>query len=170
MNTNRLSPLTVEHLNGNDFAAFGTAVLEPQLSPTSSGAGFQCWFGVGTLKGEDFRLGQVIARKPPGGIVEMERHDHAEMLLPVTGALVQVVAPRGDFNNLDEHPPAFAARAFLIRPGQAVLIEAGTWHAAAVPVEESTLYYFAAVPDEPDTAGGRWMPFDKQVCFELDFG
>lgn len=161
--------LSVEGLSEAEFAAFGTAILEPAVEPTSHGDGFQCWFGVGTLRGHDFRLGQVVAEKPAHGITKMERHDHAEFLLPVTGPLVQVVAPAGDFSNADECPAGAAARAFLIEPGESVVIEAGTWHAAAVPVEATTLYYFAAVPDVPGTPGGLWMPFDRQQCFELNF-
>ena len=160
--------LRVEQLSESGFAQFGTAIVEPTAAPTSHGDGFECWFGVGTLEGRDFRLGQVVSTKPAGGITKMERHDHAEFLLPVTGPLVQVVAPAGDFSNAQERPTGVAARAFRIEPGESVIIEAGTWHAAAVPVEASTLYYFAAVPDVPGTPGGVWMPFDEQQCFELD--
>ena len=169
MNTAPRSLLAVEKLSRDEFQSFGTAVLEPQDSPTSCGEGFECWFGVGTLNGLDFQVGQVIAQKPPGGITRMERHDHPELLLPITGAVVQVVAPRGDFADLEDCPDGAAARAFLIEPGEAVLIDSGTWHAAAVPVDEKTLYYFAAVPDEPGTAGGAWMPFSGHERFELSF-
>ena len=55
-----------------------------------------CWFNVAELTGQDLKLGQVIARRGDGTVEAMERHPDVEFLVPVTGPLIQVVAPGRD--------------------------------------------------------------------------
>jgi ureidoglycolate hydrolase len=147
-----LLPLTREA-----FAPFGQAVPRPTGAPTSFGESFDCWFGVGTLHGADLRLGQVVARRPcDGRITAMERHPDIEMLMPATGPLIQVVAPGRDLGDARERPCAEEAVAFLIEPGEAVVVAPGVWHAAALPAAGETLYWFAGLPHAPEPGRQDW--------------
>ena len=153
-------PLTA--LTREAFAPFGQAVPRPAGPPTSSGAAFDCWFGVGTLHGADLRMGQVLARRPEGGVVEaMERHPDIELLMPATAALVQVVAPGRNLADAAERPRAEEAVAFLLQPGEAVIVAPGVWHAPAMPVDAEAFYWFAGLPHPPEAGRGAsaWIAF-----------
>lgn len=157
-----LQPLTREA-----FAPFGQAVPRPEGRPTSFGDSFDCWFGVGTLHGADLRLGQVAARRPADGrITAMERHPDIELLMPATGPLIQVVAPGRDLRDAGEQPRAEEALAFLIAPGEAVVVAPGVWHAAALPAETETLYWFAGLPHapEPGREASPWIAFAGEAA------
>lgn len=152
----------VRPLTREAFAPFGQAVPKPAGRPTSAGEAFDCWFGVGTLHGRDLRLGQVLARRPAGGVVEaMERHPDIELLMPATGPLVQVVAPGRDLADPLEQARAGEAVAFLLEPGEAVVVAPGVWHAAAMPAGPETLYWFAGLPHlpEPGREASPWIAF-----------
>lgn len=162
-------PLT--RLTREAFAPFGQAVPVPEGPPTSFGESFDCWFGVGTLHGSNLHLGQVRARRPADGcITTMERHPDIELLMPAAGALIQVVAPGRDLADASEQPRAEEAVAFLIAPGEAVVVAPGVWHAAALPADDETLYWFAGLPHAPEK--GReatpWIAFAEDAAVTLE--
>lgn len=162
--------LDIRPLDKDVFAPFGQAVPRPAGPPTSTGDGFDCWFGVGTLFGRDLRLGQVAARRPTGGcIAAMERHPDIELLMPATSPLVQVVAPGRDLADPQEEPDAGQAIAFLLQPGEAVVIAPGVWHAAALPACEETLYWFAGLPHAPEAGreASPWIGFAGGAVLRL---
>ena len=154
--------IRVEPLTPSRFAPYGQAILKPSDAPTSAGEGWQCWFGVGALSAPGLRLGQVVTRRGDGCVRAMERHPDEEFLLPIDGPIVQVVAIPGDLANPKDQPDANQVAAFRLEPGEAVVIAPGVWHAAAMPVAEQSLYYFAALPHPPEP--GRddpWIPFRR---------
>ncbi|MGY8994881.1 MAG: ureidoglycolate lyase [Alphaproteobacteria bacterium] len=158
-NTNdalNLIPLTAE-----GFAPFGRAVPMPSGSPTSKGAGFDCWFNVAELTGQNLKLGQVVARRGDGSVRVMERHPDIELLVPITGPMIQVVAPGRDLTDATEQPRAEEAIAFVLQPGEAAVVAPGVWHSAAMPVDEETLYMFAGLPHapEPGREASPWISF-----------
>ncbi len=149
-------------LNRDAFAPYGQAMPRPSGKPTSFGDAFDCWFGVGTLHGADLHMGQVTARRPQGSrVATMERHPDIELLMPATGPLVQVVAPGRDLADATEQPRADEAIAFLLQPGEAVIVAPGVWHAAAMPVAGETFYWFAGLPHppEPGREASAWIAF-----------
>jgi len=148
-------------LSAEAFAPFGQAVTLPAGSPSSFGEHFDCWFNMAELTGQDLKLGQVIARRGEGIVTTMERHPDVEFLLPVTGPLIQVVAPGRDIADNNEQPEAAEAIAFLLQPGEAVVVAPGVWHAAAMPVAGETLYMFAGLPQapEPGREASPWISF-----------
>ena len=152
-------------LSAEAFEPFGRAVTLPSGSPSSFGDHFDCWFNMAELTGRDLKLGQVIARRGEGIVATMERHPDIEFLLPVTGPLIQVVAPGRDLADNHEAPDAAEAIAFLLHPGEAVVVAPGVWHAAAMPVTEETLYMFAGLPHapEPGREASPWIPFDASA-------
>jgi len=148
-------------LEADAFAPFGRAVALPDGPPTSAGKGFDCWFGMAELDARDLRLGQVRAFATDGTVTTMERHPDLELLIAVTGPLVQVVAPGRDLDDATEEPDADKAVAFRMEPGEAVVIAPGVWHAAALPVENETFYLFAGLPHppEPGREASPWIGF-----------
>jgi hypothetical protein len=119
----------------------------PSGSPTSKGAGFDCWFNVAELTGQNLKLGQVVARRGDGSVRVMERHPDIELLVPITGPMIQVVAPGRDLTDATEQPRAEEAIAFVLQPGEAV--------------DEETLYMFAGLPHapEPGREASPWISF-----------
>jgi ureidoglycolate hydrolase len=163
--------LPLRPLSREAFAPFGQAVPRPSGRPTSFGDTFDCWFGVGTLNGTDLRLGQVAARRPGDGrITAMERHPDIELLMPAAGPLVQVVAPGRDLADAQEQPRAEESVAFLIEPGEAVIVAPGVWHAAALPAAEETLYWFAGLPHAPEHGreASPWIAFADDAWVALE--
>ena len=100
----------------------------------------------------------------------MERHPDIELLMPATGPLVQVVAPGCDLADSTERPRAEEAVAFLIAPGEAVVVAPGVWHAAALPAGAEPLYWFAGLPHrpEPGREHAPWIAFagDRVVALQ----
>jgi ureidoglycolate hydrolase len=154
--------LACQPLDADAFAPFGRAVPRPSGSPTSQGTGFDCWFNVAELTGQDLKLGQVVARRGDGTVAAMERHPDIELLVPITGPMIQVVAPGRDLADATEQPRADEAIAFVLQPGEAVVVAPGVWHSAAMPVTEETLYMFAGLPHapEPGREASPWIAFE----------
>jgi len=71
----------------------------------------------------------------------------------------------------DALPDAREARAFLLPPGTAIIMAAGTWHYAALPVGERAVYYFAIEPrpDPHDDAPNPWHPFQDGEVVQVYF-
>jgi len=164
--------VTAEELTTKGFLPFGEAVLIPQIPSPFSGKGWECWYPLGDLGDQIASVGIVIT-KPTDGVFEaMEREPSKEFLLPLTAPIVQAVAPPGDVNNPNEKPDPAAVRAFIVRPGQAIIMSAGTWHWAAMPFgDESTSYIFLGEehPPLPGRESSPWVPFlqNKKVRVEI---
>jgi len=152
------------------FAPFGEALLKPRSPGTSAGDGWECWFDIGTLHGADMRLGQVVTEPTSAPIEVMERHPDDELLVPVTGTLLQAVAPSANVNDPADRPESTATQVFRIAPGEAIIIRAGTWHAAARPLTERCLYYFAGLPHAPEPGRDHdpWVRFANEMTVVID--
>jgi ureidoglycolate hydrolase len=151
----------LQSLTAGAFEPFGRAVSQPAGNPTSRGEGFDCWFNVAELTGQNLKLGQVVAHRGDGTVTTMERHPDIEFLVPITGPMIQVVAPGRDLADATEQPRADEAIAFVLEPGEAVVVAPGVWHSAAMPVAEETLYMFAGLPHapEPGREASPWIRF-----------
>ncbi len=162
--------LPIERLTAERFAPFGQAIIKPGAVPTSCGTGWDCWFDVGRLADADLRIGQVVTQWTGEPVAVMERHPGEEFLLPVDGPLIQVVAPAGDLGDPTGRPDASAAVAFRIEPGEAVVVAPGVWHAAALPVAETALYYFTGLPHppEPGREDSSWVAFRDGVVLRIE--
>lgn len=154
-------PLSIEA-----FAPFGQAILAPTRPAKKTGEDWDCWFGLGDFSRGKHVVGIVQTRPVPGIIEAMEREPKTEFLLPITGPIIQVVALPGDLADQRLQPDAATCRAFIIRPGQAIIMSPGTWHWAGLPLEDrEILYYFVTEPHLPPA--GRetspWVPFQNNV-------
>jgi ureidoglycolate hydrolase len=85
----------------------------------------------------------------------MEREPGTELIIPVSGEIVQFVA-RGvhDTSGLDR-PDGRTARAFVVKPGSALLMNAGVWHAAAFGLNGEASYFYVAQRRKAEDSEGR---------------
>lgn len=92
----------------------------------------------------------------------MEREPEVELNWPVNASMILTVSLPGNLKNHTEQPRAEDAKAFIIEPGQIVIMHPGTWHYAALPATtESVFYYFLTKdhPREPGWENVAWIPF-----------
>ena len=148
-------------LKTEDFSPFGQAIGRQIPPGTSSGPGWECWCDIATLTEANMRLGQVLTQPANAPITVMERHPDEELLLPVTGTLLQALAKPGAMDNPAQEPDANEVMVFRIEPGEAIIIAPGVWHAAAIGLAHESLYFFAAVPHapEPGREASPWVNF-----------
>jgi ureidoglycolate lyase len=151
--------LQLEPLAKNAFSAFGEAALAAQgASPSTAGAGWFCWYPLARIRSErPLELGLVETAPVPRQVSVMERHTaRPECVLALDAPIIQVVAPA----TASDRPAAEDARAFVIEPGQAVVMAPGTWHAAAMPVgAEAVRYIFLLPAPGPAEAAEGWTMF-----------
>ena len=149
-------PLTVEA-----FTPFGKAILRPEYdeSPTKTGSNWQCWFGVEDLTPGKGSLGIVTTRWTDEAINVMEAHSARELLIPLDRPIIQAVAAPADMDNINAKPDLNTVRAFILEPGQAIMMEVGAWHYAAMSFNGEAIYYFIANKDSTDPGGtpNRWI-------------
>ena len=138
--------VVAEDLTDGHIDAFATAILVPNR-PARTGLGWDCWFGLGEMSLGRIHAG-IVRTRPAGGLVPMmERHPTTEFLVPISGPVIQPLGLPGNFDNHSEDPDPATVRAFIIQPGQAIIMHPATWHWAALPLfEEEVLYYFMTEP------------------------
>lgn len=159
-----------EELTVEGFAPYGQAILSPDLPAPTSGEDWDCWFQLGDFSPGNHAVGIVHTRPTDDLIRVMEREPKTEFLLPITGPIVQAVAKPGDLTNHEQQPDPTTVRAFIIRPGQAIIMAPGTWHWASVPLaSEEVIYYFVTEPHppEPGREESPWVPFINNDTIEL---
>jgi ureidoglycolate lyase len=150
-----------EELTPDSFAPYGRAILPPDYPATKRSGEWDCWVQLENLGPGAAGVGIVITRPSDGWVTSMEAHDRREFLLPISGPVIQAVALPASFGQPAAQPDAASVRAFIIRPGQSIVMEAGTWHWAAIPWENEVLYYFLVDINtrSPGTDDNPWIPF-----------
>lgn len=159
------APLTKE-----SFAPYGQALYVSDNHPSLSGDGWQCWSSQGFLSLGQHTVGIVKLQRTNSIITAMERERSTEFLLAVDGSIIQTVALPDSLDDPHARPNAATVRAFIIQPGQGVIMAPGTWHYAALPLQETALYYYVAEPYIPpaDNPGrSPWIPFLNDACIEV---
>jgi ureidoglycolate lyase len=158
-----------EPLSAEAFRPFGQTVM-PELGaePDLSGSTWDCWYPIGRVEGSrPLALGLVEARQLMGPVSHMERHEgRAELVIALDSPILQVVAPP---TSGSQPPEADSVRAFIVRPGEAVVLSPGTWHAAGAPVAGDPVRYMFGLPEreESDVDSG-WTPIsDGGVAVDL---
>lgn len=150
-------------LTPQSFAPFGR-VLDNYDGPcTKEGENWICYSPVDFLMPDvPMGVGIVYCNTPPTSISALERHvSREELLWATTQDLVMAVdLPifMGDENAL---PDAETCKVFLIKAGQAIIINRGTWHSPCFAVEGKAKYYFLVErkPDLIDQDAQPWIPF-----------
>jgi ureidoglycolate hydrolase len=111
------------------------------------------------------QIGIVLTEPGHKAVSRMERHhNRAEWVFAIEKPIIQVVSLPGD--TATDRPDPQKTQAFLISPGQGVLINPGIWHAAGVaPGDEHVLYGFVLGKEGEDEQG-----IDKGMLPFLDEG
>jgi ureidoglycolate lyase len=116
------------------FARFGSVVPAPTQEPTAAGNTFRYWSDLAhyRIEGEtEIGLCTVYLQDAPR-VTWMERHDKTpEFLIPADGPFLLPVM--GDTGEVE---------IFRVEPGEAVVVGAGVWHSACLPVEGASATYF----------------------------
>lgn len=145
----------MEPLTAEAAAPFGKALLFTATRPSSAGDWWRCWEGCAELSAGRQWVGFVRAAASTPDIHEMEREPGTEIVIPVAGEIVQMVA----FGTRDaagmERPDGQTARAFVVRPGTALLMSPGIWHAAAFGLGDETAYFYIAERRRAEESEGR---------------
>ena len=148
-----------EALTKDGFLAFGDAIMfQAGAPPSVTGPGWSCWYPIGEIASQDpLEIGVVETQPLARPVDAMERHTaRSECVVAVAAPIIQVVAAA----TASDQPAVEEARAFLIEPGQAVVMFPGTWHAAAFPLgERSAKYMFLLARPVPGEDQAGWKRF-----------
>jgi len=119
-----------------NVAKYGGFAGPPAGAPTSAGTGYKFWSDIAHyhVDGET-EIGLCTVFERPGEPVgAMERHLRTpEILVPIDAPFVVPVMTDG---------PAAVPEAFLVNPGEAIVINGGVWHGACLPVRRQQSTYF----------------------------
>lgn len=156
-----LREIETEALSPRTAAEFGKALVLEGTAPTSPGEWWKCWEGCAELSQERQWVGFVQTNGGNPEIAEMEREPGTEIVIPVTGELVQVVATGTCDQTGVQRPDALKARAFVMRPGTALVMAPGVWHAAAFGLRGPASYFYIAERRKAEDSEGRggWVEF-----------
>jgi ureidoglycolate hydrolase len=129
------------------------------------GNNWDCWIGIGKLGKIDGSVGIVETRISNELIDSMEAHGKPELLIPIDEPIIQPVAA----SNGTEKPDAKNVEAFIIYPGQSIVLKEYTWHCAAIPLESDSWYYFVgnSVWDGPGTSENPWITFKNDLKIKI---
>jgi len=140
--------------------------------PDAAGDGWACWYPVGELRDAAPLLIGLVRTDPRSLQVEaLERHDdREEWVYALDQPVVQVVALSA--SGQPDWPDAASAAAFLLQPGQGVVVERGVWHSAGLPAgQRSVCYGFVLGPPRPGAppTTNPWIPFAGGERLILEF-
>lgn len=132
--------IRTEPLNGEDFAPFGIvldlAVLQGR--PVNENRGIRCDLTLALqhdtgASSPSISVYRLSASRFPFDIRQFECHPHSDQLfVPMAAAgFLVAVAPAGK----DGGPDLSGIRAFVGRPGQAIVYRASVWHLPLVALE-----------------------------------
>jgi ureidoglycolate lyase len=116
-------------LEAAGFAGLGTVVERPAAAPDAEGHGFAWWAEAALLDNEaPYALGFLDLEPADLRVGWAERHARSrEAVVALSGRCLLYAA------SADERPPD-GLRAFLLEPGQGVVLERGVWHGAPLAV------------------------------------
>jgi len=132
-----------EPLTPAAFKPFGEVIEVPGgQAPTFENGVLRYWGGLAKDRfAEEVEFGMMSAAGRPREVAELQRHARSsKFLVGLSGEWWLVVAPQ----TMAGRPlVASRVRAFLVKPGQAVLLHRGTWHADPFPKGDSGLFLVA---------------------------
>ncbi len=154
--------INIMNLNQENFKKYGVAIMkEGHNPPDSSGEGWECWYPIGEIMMADPTQVGIVTTKPRPIIVDsLEKHQtRKELIFAISDPIVQIVGLSSDKSS--DHPDPGNTQAFLLNPGQGVLVNEGIWHSAAFPYSEKETQYifFLAEDDKGEDVG--FVPFSN---------
>jgi ureidoglycolate lyase len=106
----------------------------------SVGEGYSDGFTKQPLIDRPGSLGLTCASAVPYTIEKMERHLHTREAMMCAGEPIAFLAAPA----CDDAPEEADVRAFLLEPGQVVVLERGIWHSPAFGIQGPAAYYWMA--------------------------
>jgi ureidoglycolate lyase len=160
----------VQPLSETAFAPFGRAVARKGAAPPDmKGEGWRCWFPLGELADPaPLEIGLVQSDPQPLLLKKMERHrDREEWVFALDRPLVQTVSLSAP-SNLQSPDPS-RTQAFILQPGEGVILARGTWHAPGLPAgDRATLYGFVLGRSGSAAESEGWVWFAQDVVIQLE--
>jgi ureidoglycolate lyase len=129
--------IRARRITPQNFARFGRVVTRPRGEPTSQARQYKFWsdrahYGI---EGETEVGICTVFRQADETIDGIERHlGTPEILIPIDGPFLLPVLREGD--------AVADLQAFRVAVGEAVIIDAGVWHGACLPVGKPRASYF----------------------------
>ena len=156
-------------LDPESFAPFGQILEIGTVDVGRSGPGWRSWHLPNRIDADGLlSFGIVHTALRDIDVVEMERHVNTfELLYPHGSALVQPLAAPHDLTDPDAKPRPEDVEAFIILPGQAIVMHRGTWHSPSYPVTGDTTYTYGSV-GSGDQAMPVWVPFEDGSRVHVD--
>ena len=136
------------HATPENFKDFGV-VTRLTDNDCFQGEGWKCWMTDDVCMDQPAHFGMTYVKTyPPYEVASMELHTKTKELMvcgedrPIVVALANT-DPSG-------HAHAEDVRAFIIEPGEILVINKGIWHDACRALDAPTFYYFLSLEtDEP---------------------
>lgn len=129
--------INVEPINENNFTTYGSVVILPEKEPTSQSNTYKFWSDISDYYIEgDTEIGLcTVYRQDEDSISGMERHLRTpEILIPIDAPFILPLLQEGHY--VDK------MKAYLVKPGEAVVINKGVWHGACLPAGKNEATYF----------------------------
>lgn len=139
-------PLPASPLSAAAFAPFGTVLGRPAGEPTLERGDITFWHATGDLAGLEGSgvTGHLIAHRREPLLSQIERHVRTpEVFLALNGRSLFVVGMPGEAD-----PDTL--RAFVIEPGEGVLLHPGTWHWAPFPLTPTATFLLVLRAQTPE--------------------
>ena len=167
----KIFKVSTQPLDPLAFRPYGRMIAPlPGQTPDFQGEGWRCWVSLAELdSGIHWQAGMVQGEKRPLVMSEMERHlERPECVFALDRAVVQTVAfSRPDTPGV---PDERALKAFVIQPGQGVMMDKGVWHGVGLPAgDESIRYLFLLGSDRftSESENSGWVPFASEVVVQI---
>lgn len=121
-------------LTQNTFAPFGQLITMPQDIAFAPGA-VHGWARVATTEfSGEVEVGWLKLLRRPPEVTQMEHHlGTPEILIPLDVPLLVAVAPADD--SADALPDPEQIEGFVVKPGQALIMDKSGWHWLPFPTE-----------------------------------
>lgn len=163
--------VVAQPLTETAIGPFGRAVRRATGAPPDmSGAGWSCWFPLGELRGSmPLEIGLVQTGPRPLLVGTMERHlDREEWVYAIDHPIIQLVSLSGSVDS--GRPDPDHAQAFILQPGEGIIMARGTWHAPGLPASDCvTLYGFVLSSRVPGSGAETegWVDFGGALSIRV---
>lgn len=168
-----MKKLKLLELTSELFAPYGRVMEHLDGPCTKSGEGWSCFSAIDFISGtEPMGIGLVYCEKIPNEINALERHvSREELLWSTTEDLVMALDLPIYLGAKYAQPNVATTNIFLIKKGQSLIINKGTWHSPAFALEKKSKYFFLVElkADLIDQESEPWIKFknNESICLDL---
>jgi ureidoglycolate lyase len=127
--------INAQQITIENFKNYGKSVLLPSKKPTSENDTYKFWSDIASYHIDgNTEIGLCTVYKQDRAVVDtLEKHNHTpEILIPADAPFILPVQLEGKED----------LEAFIVNPGEAVVIEKGIWHGPCIPKHASECTYF----------------------------